>query len=163
MANETPNQDNPQAAAADAGKQLAIQKIYLKDSSFEAPNTPEVFTSEWKPDVKLNVAMNNKMVNDDTVEIVLTITAEASNDGKTAFLCEVQQAGLFLMKGFNEVEKPQIYGVYIPNILFPYAREAVSDLVGKGGFPQLMLQPMPFDQLFAKAQAEARAKEAETH
>ena len=163
MANETPNDENMQAAAADGDKQLAIQKIYLKDCSFEAPNTPAAFTSEWKPDVKLNVAMNNTTINDDTVEIVLSITAEATNAEKTAFLCEVQQAGLFMMKGFADVEKQQIYGVYIPGILFPYAREAISDLVGKGGFPQLMLQPMPFDQLFAKAQAEAKAKGVETH
>lgn len=162
MANENQPEGGP-AAAEGSEKQLAIQKIYLKDCSFEAPNTPAAFIGEWKPNIKLNVAMNNNKVSEETVEVVLSITVEAVNEEKTAFLCEVQQAGLFLMTGFAEQETQQIYGIYIPGILFPYAREVISDLVGKGGFPQLMLQPMPFDQLFAKALAENKAKGTETH
>lgn len=157
MANE-----NTEATSEAEGKQVAIQKIYLKDSSFEAPNTPTVFTEEWKPHVNLNISTKNQPVGEGAHEVVLTITAEASVGEQTAFLCEIQQAGVFVLQGMTDEEMKRILGSFCPNQLYPYARETVSDLVGKGGFPNLMLQPIDFNTLLdhhqrelAKAQNEA--------
>ena len=151
-----------QDTAAQGQKQIGVSRIYLKDSSFESPHTPAVFAKEWKPHVNLNISAGNTKVDTDTYEVVLTVTAEAKIEDQNAFLCEVQQAGIFLLKGLTEEELKPVLGSFCPNQLFPYAREAISDLVGKGGFPQLMLQPINFDALLehhrrelAKASQEA--------
>ena len=153
-----------QEASSQEQKQVGVQRIYLKDSSFESPHTPAVFAKEWKPQVNLNIAAANTRLESDVYEVVLTVTAEAKLDEQNAFLCEVQQAGIFILKGLTEEELKPVLGSFCPNQLFPYAREAVSDLVGKGGFPQLMLQPINFDALLqhhsrevAKARDEAAA------
>ncbi len=148
-------------APAAAGKQLAIKKIYLKDCSFEAPNAPGIFGGEWTPEINLNLTTSNASLGDDGVEVVLSITAEAKINDQSAFLAEVQQAGVFLMIGFGEEERRRILGAYCPSLLFPYAREAISDLVGKGGFPHLVLQPMNFDGLYDQQQEEMRKASAE--
>ena len=159
--------DDNQAAAgtgeaqAAGGKQLAIKKIYLKDCSFEAPNAPGIFGGEWTPEINLNLTTSNASLGDDGIEVVLSITAEAKIKDQNAFLAEVQQAGVFLMTGFGEEERRRILGAYCPSLLFPYAREAISDLVGKGGFPHLVLQPMNFDGLYDQQQEEMRKASAE--
>lgn len=148
-------------------KQVGIQRIYLKDCSFEAPNTPAVFTKQWQPNVTLNVTTNNKRIqlirregdqatepDGDVFEVTLTLTAEAKLEEESAFLCEVQQSGLFLLKGLDENELKHVLGSFCPTQLFPYAREVISDLVGKGGFPQVFLQPINFDALLAQHEAE---------
>ena len=154
--------ENVAGNAGTENKQVAIQKIYLKDSSFEAPNTPSVFTQEWKPHVNLNISTKNQSVGEGAHEVVLTITAEASVGEQTAFLCEIQQAGVFMLTGLDDEEMKRVLGSFCPNQLYPYARETMSDLVGKGGFPNLMLQPIDFNTLLdhhqrevAKAQDEA--------
>ena len=163
------NEETGAAQAAQDQKQVGVQRIYLKDASFESPHTPAVFAEEWKPQVNLNISANNTRVDAQTWEVVLTVTAEAKIDDQNAFLCEVHQAGVFIVKGLTEEELKPVLGSFCPNQLFPYAREAISDFVGKGGFPQLMLQPINFDALLAhhnrevaKAAAEA-AESGEKH
>ncbi len=129
-------------------REFSIQKIYVKDMSFEAPNTPDIFREEWKPEVNLQLSNNAKTIGDDVQEIVLTITVTAKIGEKTAYLAEVHQAGIFNVKGYNQQDLGVMAGSYCPNILFPYAREAISDIVTKGGFPQLILSPVNFDALY---------------
>jgi len=135
-------------------QQFALQRIYVKDLSFESPNAPAIFSQEWQP--KMNLDLNNKTtkVADNIYEVVLAITITVTNGepAQPAFIVEVQQGGLFLAEGFDEAALQQLLGSYCPTILFPYAREAVSDVVGKGSFPQLLMAPVNFDALFAEAQ-----------
>ena len=144
-------------------RQLAVQKIYVKDFSFESPHAPQVFTrTDWSPKTDLNLRSSHTPVADTIHEVVLTITVEAKEDDKTMFLVELQQAGLFHITGYNEDEFKALIGSFCPNILFPYAREAISAVVSKGGFPEFLLQPINFDALYAQglAQAQAEAEKA---
>ncbi len=143
-------------------KQILIQKLYLKDASFEAPNTPQVFTDEWRPEINLNLQTKNTVVGEDLREVVLSVTAEAKLGEKTAFICEAHQAGVFLIKGFTDAEHGQLIGAYCPNLLFAFAREAVADLVGKGGFPGFLLQPVNFEALYIKQMQEMAKAKAES-
>lgn len=129
---------------------LAIQKIYVKDLSFEAPGTPMVFTEEWKPTVDLHVGTEANPVEGDMHEIVLTVTVTLKFGEKTVYVAEVQQAGLFVIQGFPEQHRQAVLATVCPNILFPYAREAVSDVVNRGGFPQMLLAPVNFEHLYAQ-------------
>lgn len=136
-------------------RQFAIQRIYTKDLSFESPNAPEIFRNEWKPenDLSLNTKVNR--IADQTYEVVLAVTINVKVGEKTAFIAEVHQAGIFTLNGFPEQELGPMLGAYCPNVLFPYAREVISDLVTKGSFPQLVLQHVSFDALFAQHQQKA--------
>ena len=149
--------DNLNNAGAPAdGPQIGLQKIYLKDASFEAPNSPAIFTGEWKPQITLNLSTRRNELGEDSIEVVLELTLEAKQGETIAFLAEIQQAGIFLLKGFGDEEKEQILKTYCPTQLYPYAREAVADLVGKGGFPAMHLQPVSFEAMIAAAEAERR-------
>ena len=143
--------------------QFSIQKLYIKDVSFESPATPAVFSQKWEPQIELNLNNNNKKVGDGLFEVVLVVTATVTNQEKTAFLVEVHQAGIFQIAGFNEQDTRYILGSQCMNILFPFAREAVSDLTNRGGFPPLLLNPVNFDALYAQAvqQQKQAAEEAE--
>ena len=158
--------ENKQATGGD-GPHFAIVRIYLKDVSFETPNSPEVFRQEFKPDVnlQLNTAVNK--LEADMFEVVLHVTVTSKQGDKTGFLVEVQQAGIFELKGYDEAQKGSVLGAYCPNTLYPFAREAISDLVVKGGFPQLLLSPINFDALYAQkmnqAQAQSAASQQATH
>lgn len=146
-------------------RQFQIQRIYLKDISFESPNAPSVFIGEWKPQHDLNINTKINKVNDELFEVVLSLTVTTKTGVQTAFIVEVQQAGLMAVKGFPEQELGHLLGAYCPNLLFPYAREVVSDLVTKGSFPQLVLQPVNFDALYMQHQqqmAEQQKKESDT-
>jgi preprotein translocase subunit SecB len=148
--------DNDQQAAE---KQIAIQKIYIKDFSFESPKTPQVFgQSKWNPQTDLNLRSSHTLVAENNHEVVLTITIEASQDEKTVFLVELQQAGLFHIGGYSEEEFKAIVGSFCPNILYPYARESIAGIVAKGGFPEFILQPINFDAVYAQGVAQAKAK-----
>ena len=136
------------AQPAEDSRKFDLQRIYTKDLSFETPNTPQVFTLEWKPESNLSLNSEVNKLGDDAFEVVLSITVTTKVGDKTAYLVEVQQAGIFTVKGFPNEEMGPMLGAYCPNILFPYAREVVSDLVIKGGFPQLLLTPVNFDHLF---------------
>ena len=131
-------------------KQFAIQKIYTKDMSFETPNSPKIFTENWEPSVEFNLGSHVEPLEGTFFEIVLTLTITAKNKDTVAYLVEVNQAGIFSLGGFNEQEMGHMVGSFCPNILFPYAREAVSDLIIRGGFPQLLLAPVNFDGLYAQ-------------
>lgn len=125
-----------------------IQRIFVKDISFESPNTPQTFIEEWKPEVALNLETKSNRIQDNMHEVILSITATVSTGKKTAFLIEVHQAGVFIVSGFPNDQLHQMLGSFCPNILFPYAREVVSDMVVRGGFPQLILAPVNFDALY---------------
>lgn len=146
-------------APAENGPEFSILRIYLKDVSFETPNSPGVFTQEFKPEINLQLNTSVKRIEEDLHEVVLNITVTAKQGEKTGFLVEVQQAGLFTVKGFDEAQKGAMLGAYCPNTLFPYAREAVSELVTKGGFPPLLLAPVNFDAMYAE-RAAARTQQA---
>ncbi|MEQ8230528.1 MAG: protein-export chaperone SecB [Gammaproteobacteria bacterium] len=130
--------------------QLAIQKIYLKDLSFEAPNSPQVFSQQLNPtaDVQFNNATT--ALDNDNHEVVLTVTVKVQQEERTVYLIEVQQAGIFTVRGFPSEHLPAILATACPNTLFPFAREAICDAVVKGGFPQLLLAPVNFEVLYAQ-------------
>ncbi|WP_299494183.1 protein-export chaperone SecB [uncultured Shewanella sp.] len=154
------------ASNEQTGPQFNIQRIYTKDISFETPNSPAVFQKEWSPEVKLDLDTRTEKLADDVYEVVLSLTVTAKNGDETAFLCEVQQAGIFSITGLTEPQLAHSLGAYCPNVLFPYARETVGSLVGRGTFPQLNLAPVNFDALFAQhmqQQQEAQAQQAEAN
>ena len=128
--------------------QFQIQRVYTKDVSFEAPNAPQVFQKEWEPEVKLDLDTASSQLADEVYEVVLRVTVTASVGEETAFLCEVQQAGIFTISGIEGTQMAHCLGAYCPNILFPYARECITSLVSRGTFPQLNLAPVNFDALF---------------
>ncbi len=133
-----------------AEKQFSIQKIHTKDISFETPNSPQIFTEKWEPAVDFNLGTNVQTLEENLYEVSLTVTVTVKCGEINAYLVEVTQAGVFTLQGFNEEEMGPMMGSFCPNILFPYAREVVSDLVNKGGFPQLLLAPVNFDALYAQ-------------
>ena len=148
-------------------QQFAMQRIYSKDLSFESPATPGVFKKQWQP--KVNVDLNTKSDKVDeqgNYEVVLTITLTAKVEEETAFLVEVQQAGIFFISGFEAEDLRRILGTTAPNILFPYARETIDSVCVKGGFPPVMLAPVNFDALYQQALAQkgkTNGGEAATH
>ena len=130
--------------------QFALQRIYVKDISFESPNAPQVFGMEWNPDTKLQFNSSARKVAEHQYEVVLMLNVSVTVGDKTAFIAEIKQAGLFLAE-VPEEHLEAVLGAHCPTILFPYARETVSDLVSRGTFPQLLLQPMNFEAMFAEA------------
>ena len=132
-------------------KQLVLQKIYIKDLSFESPRSPGVFANNVSPQTKLNIKSSASEVAPDTQEVTLTLTVEAVNEDKTLFMLEIEQAGLFRIQGYSAEEAKMLIGSYCPGTLYPFAREAISDVITRGGFPQLLLQPINFDALYAQA------------
>lgn len=140
-------------------KQVLLQKIYLKDASLEIPQAPTVFTKQWQPQVDVQLQTASKSLNDDSVEVVLSVTVTTKLGEETAFLVEVHQAGIFSLRGFEAEgeERRAVLGAYCPNHLFPFAREAVADLVQRAGFPQLLLQPVNFDALYLEHRKRAQA------
>jgi len=139
-------------------KQLVLQKIYVKDLSFESPKAPTVFTTNVSPQTQLNVRSSAQQVAPDVQEVTLTITVEAKDNNSTLFLAEVAQAGIFAIQGYTPEEMQFLVGSFCPNTLYPFAREAVADLVTKGGFPPLLLQPLNFDAIYAQAVQERAAR-----
>ena len=149
--------ENPAAAGEQAqGPQFLLQKIYLKDLSFEAPQGVQAFKQAWKPKINQDLNTATAKVEDGLFEVVLKLTITAEMEDKTVFLVEVQQAGLFLIRGLEGQQLTQALNTACPNILFPYAREAIDSAVVKGGFPALAIPPINFDVLFAQAIARAQ-------
>lgn len=142
-------------------KQIVIQKLYVKDFSFESPSSPKVFSSsDWQPKTNLNLRSSHAKIADDTHEVVLTITVEAKHEETTLFLVEIHQAGIFNLTGYTDQELDAIIGSFCPATLFPYAREAISSTVSRGGFPEFVLQPINFDALYAESKRQAAAQAA---
>lgn len=140
--------------------QLALERIYTKDVSFEIPSA-EVFTKEWKPELDINLSSTAEKIDPTHYEVSLKVVVEAKNDNQTAFIVDITQAGIFLVDGVEDERLPYILGAYCPNILFPFLREAVNDLVTKGSFPQLLLTPINFDAEFEANMQRAQMEAAE--
>lgn len=157
MAEEVQNQ---------AQGQFSIQKIYTKDVSFETPNSPAIFAQQkWEPEVNVQLNSRGGKMENGMYEVVLSVTVTAKIGEQTAYLAEVQQAGIFQLNGFDDTQMGHLLGSFCPNILFPYVRETVSELVARGGFPQMLLQPVNFDAIYAQhlAQQQAQGQAEATH
>lgn len=149
------NENEEAAAQQPAGPQFAIQRTYIKDLSFETPMGVKVFTQAFQPQIKMDVNTRGNQVAENVHEIVLTITITAKIEEDTAYLIELQQAGIFAINGFPADQLQHVLGAVCPNFLFPYAREAIDSLVVKGGFPPLSLAPIDFDAIFRQSQNSA--------
>ncbi len=157
-------ENNAQAGAeqpAGTNAQLNIQKIFVNDISFEAPNSPEVFREQAQLDVQLNMSQKAKPVGDDTFEVLLAVTVTAKMGEKTAYLAEIQQGGIFGISGLDQPQLHAALGTYCPSVLFPYARQLIADLVGHGGFPPLVLQHINFDAMYADQMRQSQQAAAE--
>ncbi|PHQ81493.1 MAG: protein-export chaperone SecB [Coxiella sp. (in: Bacteria)] len=142
-------------------QQFAIQRLYIKDLSVECPNSPDIFLENWEPELNLDMAVDGKNeLSDGVREVILTVTVTVKVKDKTAFLVEVKQAGIFTVANFPEDEIKHLLGSFCPNILYPYAREVITDAIVKAGFPQLYLAPVNFDALFEQEQGQSEAANA---
>ncbi len=161
--NETPVEGAQQEGAPQAN--FALQRIYVKDISFESPNSPAIFQKNWKPEVKMDLNTKNSNLGEGHYEVVLSVTLTVTCEGMTAYIAEVQQAGIVMVQGLEGIQLAQALNAFCPNLLFPYLRETVDTLVVKGSFPPVMLAPVNFDALFAQSvmqkQQEAAAAQSE--
>ncbi|ALQ95070.1 protein-export chaperone SecB [Xylella fastidiosa] len=151
-----------------SGPTFTIEKIYIKDVSFEAPNSPAVFNEAGQPELQLNLNQRVQRLNENAFELVLHVTLTCTAAGKTAYVVEVQQAGVFGLFGLDQHAIGVLLGTQCPNILFPYVRSLVSDLIQIGGFPPFYLQPINFDALYAetlrqRAQNEKEGSQISSH
>ncbi|HEY3325718.1 MAG TPA: protein-export chaperone SecB [Novimethylophilus sp.] len=142
---------------------FGIEKIYVKDLSLEAPNAPQVFLQKENPQVSIELQNKAALIDEGVFEVVITITVTSKIQDKVAFLVEVAQAGIFVIRNVPEENISAILGVTCPNILFPYAREAVSDMVTRAGFPPVLLNPVNFEALYAQQLQQQPAENATTH
>lgn len=152
-------EENTAATNEAPQQQFALQRLYLKDLSFEAPMGAAGFKKQWQPSVNQELNTKTSKIEDGLFEVTLTLTITVKLEDETAFLVEVQQAGLFAINGIEGQQLAQVLNTVCPNILFPYAREAIDNAVTKGSFPALMLPPVNFDALFAQAVAQAKQKQ----
>ena len=140
--------------------QFMIQRIYVKNLSFETTNTPDIFQQKWEPELSLDLNTQNTKLDEGVYEVALTVTATVKNHGTTAFLVEVQQGGIFTIQGPAPEQLDHLLGSFCPSILFPYAREAITSEVIRGSFPQLVLAPINFDALYMHQQEEKKQADA---
>lgn len=151
-----------QGQAEGQAQQFAIQKLYLKDVSFESPNVPSVFADgDWQPEVNIQLNSSNKSIGQDAFEVDLKITVTAKQNKKTAFLVELTQSGIFTVAGFEQDNLRGMLGAYCPETLFPFAREAIAELVSKGGFPPMLLAPVNFNALYMQQSQQQQAAAAQ--
>ncbi|CAK0769776.1 protein export chaperone SecB [Gammaproteobacteria bacterium] len=144
-------------------REFMLQRIYVKDVSFEAPLVPQVFTDAWQPETQVGFGSEATPLGNDLYEVVLTVTATTKLGERTAYLAEVKQGGIFGIRGFPEAELAPMLGAYCPNILFPYVRELIARLVTDATFPPLLLQPVNFDLIFAQAAQQQQESAARSH
>ena len=142
--------------------QFVLQRIYLKDISFEVPHAPDVFLINWQPKVDIELQTSSEAINENVYEVMIFVTVTAQLEEKVAFIAEVKQAGIFSIAGIPEEQLKQVLGITCPNILFPFVREAISDLVTKGSFPQLLLEPINFEALYQQQLQNPPTATAET-
>ena len=152
MADELP-QTAPEADTQN-GPELVVQSIYIKDASFEAPNGPNINAPNWAPQYGMNINTTGTTLAENMHEVILTITLEAKLNDVTAYLVEVKQAGLFMIRGYSPDDTRRAIATFCPSVLFPYSRQAVSDLVSKGGFPPFLLPPVNFEALMQQSMAQ---------
>ncbi len=153
-------EQNNAAQEQETAPGFSIEKVYVKDASLEIPNSPEIFTDRTQPQINVELGNNGNKIEDGIYEVSLKVTVTAKIEDKTAFLVEVTQAGIFSIRNVPDENLEMILGITCPNILFPYAREAVSDLVVRGGFPSVLLNPINFEALFAQQKAEQSGEKA---
>lgn len=138
--------------------QFQLQKLYVKDVSFELPNAPQIFQEDGQVEIKLNLSQKVEDLAEGVHEVVLTVTVTATLGEKTAYLAEVAQSGIFAITGLPEQARHAALNTLCPHTLFPYARRVITDLVAEGGFPPLVLQPINFDQIYAQRMREAQGQ-----
>lgn len=150
---------NGQAAnnANGAGPEFGIQRIYVKDVSFEAPHTPQIFRENWQPDINLDLQSKSSKLEEHVYEVVIIVTVTVKTNDKIAFIAEVHHAGIFVLRDFPSDQMNHMLGSFCPNIIFPYARERLTDLIVNGGFPQIYLAPINFDAVY-QHQLQQKAK-----
>lgn len=148
-------QDNNAAQGAQNQPAFGIEKLYIKDASIEVPNAPQIFTDRTAPQVSVELGNAGQRLDADVYEVELKVTVTAKIGDKTAFLVEVSQAGIFVIRGVPEENMDMMLGVACPNILFPYAREAVSDMVTRAGFAPVLLSPINFEALYMQQKQQA--------
>ena len=141
-----------------ASQHFEIQKVYLKDVSLETPNSPLIFTEQWQPQTEVRLETGATPLTEDLFEVVLTLTITTKLGERTAYLAEVQQGGLFTLKGFDESQTGHMLHASCPNILFPFAREELASLIGKGGFPPVLLNPINFDGMYMQRLQQQQAQ-----
>lgn len=138
------------------GVNFTIQRVYVKDMSFESPLSPKIFASQdWKPEVNIELSVKHDKLDTHVYEVVLFVNVTLTHEKKTVFINELKQSGIFSIEGIDGEQLDHLLGSYCPNILFPYAREAISDVVARGGFPQLLLAPVNFDALYEQSKKQA--------
>ena len=155
------DQQNTAASEEETAPQFSLQRIYVRDLSFEAPKSPAIFRQQWEPSVGLDLNTRQKALENDFHEVVLTLSVTVKNGDEVAFIAEVQQAGIFLIKNLDDASMSHTLGAFCPNILFPYAREAVSDAVARAGFQPIILQPVNFEAMYMARQEQMAAVPAE--
>ena len=151
--------DQTQSVEAPNEAQFMIQRIYVKNLSFETVNTPALFQQTWEPELSLDLNTEYKELDKNIYEVVLTVTTTVKNKEANAFLVEVQQAGIFTISGAPDEQMGHLLGSFCPSILFPYAREAISAEVSRGSFPQLVLAPINFDALYMQQMQKKKVAE----
>ena len=145
-------------------QEFAIHRIFIKDLSFEAPDSPKSFQQEWEPKVDLNLDTSHNKLEENLYDVTLKITVTAKLKDKTAFLVEVKQSGIFLINKFAQAQKDELLGSFCPNVLFPYAREVISDVINRGGFPLLYLAPVNFDAIYQqRKEQESKPTDQKVH
>lgn len=159
MSDET---NNGAAAPEQAvGPVFTVEKVYVKDVSFEVPGAPAIFNEAVQPELNLNLNQRVQQLNDNAFEVVLGVTLTCQAGDKTAYVAEVQQAGIFGIAGFDPQTVDGLLGTQCPHILFPYIRQLMSDLIQAGGFPPFFLQPINFDALYAESLRQRAAQGGE--
>jgi len=158
----TEQQKNPNGAQKpdETQRQFAIQRIYIKDTSVEVPNSPKIFLENWEPEMNMDIGTKADPLENNIYEVILTLTVTVKIKETIAFLIEVKQAGIFTLQSFPEDQLRPMLGAFCPNVLYPYARATVTDLAVRAGFPQIYLTPVSFDALYEQHERE-RLKQAE--
>ncbi|MDH5823311.1 protein-export chaperone SecB [Luteimonas sp. RD2P54] len=163
MAEQQPDTANGAAAPAQpAGAQFSVEKIYVKDVSFESPKAPQVFNEQAQPQLNMNLNQRVQKVGENGYEVVLAITLTCTlgeGEGNTVYVAEVQQAGVFGLAGFEANVLDAMLGTHCPNVLYPYARQLLGELIQAGGFPPFLLQPINFEALYAEGLRQRNARQ----
>jgi preprotein translocase subunit SecB len=154
----TDERPQPEATSGDAPTEVSMQKVYVKKFALKSPRAPAVFTTRVSPQIEVGVRSGTQNLGPNTYEVTLNLTATATDQGAACFVAEVAQAAVFVIQGFSAEQRAVVTGSVCPSILYPYAREAIAHFVAKGGFPQLLLQPVNFDALYAESTRLAREK-----
>ena len=160
MSDEILNGAAPLADAQPQGATFTVEKLYVKDLSFEAPNAPQVFNEQGQPDLQMKLNQKVQRLSDNAFEVSLGITLTCTINGRTAYLAEVEQAGVFGLGGFEDHILDAMLGTQCPNILYPYASAAVGQLIVSGGFPPFPMQPINFDALYGETLRQRAAPQA---